>query len=247
MKANGDVTIVTHVPHEGPGAIGDYLLARGRRVVGCPVYLGSTVPAPGETDMVVLMGGPMSVNDRDRIPWLEPELAAIARHLDAGTPMLGVCLGAQLLCASLGAEVSRSQPEVGWWPVEVLQPRDQTDPWFPVFSDQPARTTVFHWHGETAQLPQSAVLRATSPACPNQAFTVGHSIAGLQFHLEMRAPDIGRLAEAASADVGRGTYSRTPDGVDPGSFFLRCAGENNGWGRTLLHAILAHLESAAWS
>jgi GMP synthase-like glutamine amidotransferase len=243
MKPPLTAAVLTHVPHEGPGAIAPYLFSHGTRVVEYPVYQGASVPGPGSIGLLIVMGGPMSVNDAARLPWLGPEIEAIANHLHSGTPVLGICLGAQLIAAALGSRVLPSgHTEVGWWPVGFHSPEGNPDPWRSVFSGRPFRMPVFHWHGETFDLPRTAVIRASSTACRNQAFTVGDRVVGLQFHLEMTTPGIAAIADASSSDIGGGTYKNLPTGIDPGASLLRISRDHTGWGRPLLHAILAHLE-----
>jgi len=231
MKSRLDVAVVTHVPHEGPGEIGPYLSAHGNRVIECPAYL------------LVVMGGPMSVNDGERLPWLGREIEGIQQHLNRGTPVLGICLGAQLIAAALGAAVVPNRHrEIGWWPVDLLPPRDLADPWAGVFSGTPARASVFHWHGDTFVLPPSAVLRASSPACRNQAFTVGDRVIGLQFHLEMTAEGVGALARVSADVPGGETYANIPAGVDAATFLVNNARLHTGRTRLLLFGILDYLE-----
>jgi len=130
---------------------------------------------------IVAMGGSMSVHDERAHPWLEPEKRLIAEAVRAGTPYWGVCLGAQLLAASLGASVSRGPgPELGVLPVE-LTPAAARDP---VFGACPASFTTLQWHGDTYELPAGAVQLARSRAYEQQAFAVGGAYA-LQFHLEV--------------------------------------------------------------
>ena len=134
---------------------------------------------------LIVLGGTMIANDGDRFPFLVAELdwirAAVRRHV----PMLGICLGAQLLAKALGAAVYRNaQPEIGWYQVELL-PAAAEDR---LFRGRAGRETVFHWHGDTFDLPAGAVHLARSPLCRHQAFRYGATAYGLQFHVEM-APD----------------------------------------------------------
>jgi GMP synthase-like glutamine amidotransferase len=131
---------------------------------------------------LVVLGGTMSANDDDRFPFFLAELdwtrEAVRRHV----PLLGICLGAQLLAKALGAAVYRNaQPEIGWYQVELL-PTAAEDR---LFRDLSVQETVFHWHGDTFDLPLGAVHLAQSPRCTNQAFRYGAMAYGLQFHVEM--------------------------------------------------------------
>jgi GMP synthase-like glutamine amidotransferase len=121
----------------------------------------------------------MSVNDEDRFPWLAAEKRFIGAAVRAGKPVLGVCLGAQLIASAVGARVfANPQKEIGWFPVQGINTGGDAHFHFP------PSATVFHWHGETFDLPAAAVHLAQSEACPNQAFQLGRSVIGLQFHLE---------------------------------------------------------------
>jgi GMP synthase (glutamine-hydrolysing) len=142
---------------------------------------GDPLPDWRAFDAVVAMGGPMSVNDQDSHPWLHAETALIRDAVRADTPFWGVCLGVQLLAASLGARVYPGrEPEVGILPVSVTLD-GLTDP---VFSGLPHEVLTLQWHGDTFDLPHDAVRLAGSPAYPNQAFRVRRAY-GVQFHLEV--------------------------------------------------------------
>ncbi|HMO52715.1 MAG TPA: type 1 glutamine amidotransferase [Kiritimatiellia bacterium] len=179
--------ILQHVSFEGPALIADLLAARGwgKRVV--PLYKGAPLPGVSDFDLLVVMGGPMSVNDEAEFPWLVAEKSLIREAIAADKAILGVCLGAQLIASALGARVyANAQKEIGWWPIEPVAPNVAG-----VFAFPP-NLTVFHWHGETFDLPEGAVHLARSVACEHQAFQIGHRIIGLQFHLET-TPESARL------------------------------------------------------
>jgi GMP synthase (glutamine-hydrolysing) len=148
------------------------------------VELDEGEPLPDWRDFaaIVAMGGPMSVNDEEELPWLGAEKALIAEAVRAGLPFFGACLGVQLLAVSLGAEVAPGPaPEVGILPVFLTEAAASD----PVFADLPRELLTLQWHGDTFSLPEGAVLLASSPAYPNQAFRWGRSAYGVQFHLEL--------------------------------------------------------------
>ena len=138
---------------------------------------------------LVVLGGPMNVEDREALPHLEYEVEAIARALDTGVPVLGICLGAQLLAHALGAGVRpNGASEIGWYPVALTE-AGASDP---VLAPLARLDQVFQWHSYTFDLPAGAELLATGDACVNQAFRYGENAYGLQFHLEMNGQLIER-------------------------------------------------------
>lgn len=174
--------VLQHIACEPPGAYEDVLVERGAEIHRVELDEGDPLPTWQDFQVIVAMGGPMSVNDDAELPWLRGEKRLIAEAVRAGIPYWGVCLGAQLLAASLGARVyAGPRPEVGLMPVRLTQAA-MTDP---VFRGLPREFLTLQWHGETFDLPAGAILLATSPEYPHQAFRWGASAHGLQFHLEV--------------------------------------------------------------
>ena len=175
------ILVLQHIACEPPGVFEDVLVERGHELVRVELDEGEPLPA-GPFDAIVAMGGPMSVNDEDEHPWLVAEKALIGDHVRAGRPFWGSCLGAQLLAAALGARVYPGPaPEVGVLAVELTE-AGETDS---VMSSLPASIDTLQWHGDTFDLPDGAVLLASSPAYPNQAFRVGSVAYAVQFHVEV--------------------------------------------------------------
>ncbi len=183
-----------HVPFEGPGAFATALTNRGVRL---DQYLVPQVGLPKDAgDLLIVMGGPMSVNDSDQ--WIAEETAFIRSALLAGTPMIGVCLGSQFMAKALGATVHPGKAlEIGMTPVR-LTPEAQQDP---VFTMMPDSFDVFEWHGEIFDLPQSCVPLAASIIAPLQAFRYGAKAYGLLFHLEMDQVGINALCRECASDL----------------------------------------------
>ena len=175
------VLVFRHSPSDGLGLIGDALDAHAISCDYVDLYAPPTSPAPvNEADALIFMGGSMSANDDS--PFITREIEYIRTAVSGGKPVLGVCLGAQLIAKALGARVYANHVrEVGWAPVTFADAalRD------PLFTGLAGAEVIFHWHGETFDLPSGAELLASSVACRNQAFRVGDRIYGLQFHLEV--------------------------------------------------------------
>jgi GMP synthase-like glutamine amidotransferase len=181
------VLVLQHIACEPPGVFEDALVERGAALERVELDEGEPLPDWHAFEAIVAMGGPMSVNDEAELPWLAEEKRAIGEAVHAGTPYWGVCLGVQLLAASLGARVFPGpEPEVGLLPVS-LTAEARSDP---VFADGPHDLVTLQWHGDTFDLPEGAVLLASSPAYANQAFRFERAY-GVQFHLEV-SPEMAR-------------------------------------------------------
>ncbi|WP_234571072.1 type 1 glutamine amidotransferase [Rhodohalobacter sp. 614A] len=183
-----------HVSFEGLGTIEAWLLDQGFEITGTRFFESTILPDPNDIDVLIIMGGPMSVNEEEKYPWLVEEKKFIREMIDTGKPILGICLGAQLIASALGSKVyPNSEKEIGWFPVTSVLPETSSCFTFPY------SLSVFHWHGETFDLPKEATLLAGSNACKNQAFQIGPSVIGLQFHLEM-TPDVVQALVANCRD-----------------------------------------------
>lgn len=173
--------VLQHIQCEPPAAYEDEMLAWGGELRRVQVDEGDPLPDWREFDGIVAMGGPMGAYEEERLPWLKDEKRLIAEAVHAGTPYWGVCLGAQLLAASMDADVfSGPQAEVGVLPV-CTTPAAAEDP---VFSCLPDQFHALQWHGDTFDLPAGAIHLAYSAAYPQQAFVYERAY-GLQFHLEV--------------------------------------------------------------
>ncbi len=168
-----------HVPFEGLGSMESWLTAREWEITRTCFFESDSLPDPAGIDLLIVMGGPMSVNDEGLLPWLVKEKQFIKTVIESGLPVLGVCLGAQLIASAMGSAVFQNKTkEIGWFPITGTAGSDPSSFRFP------DRLDVFHWHGETFDLPEGASRLASSAVCKNQAFRLGNKVIGLQFHLE---------------------------------------------------------------
>lgn len=230
------VACVSHVPFEGPGSIAEWAAARGHELLRVDARTGM-FPGADEVDLLVVLGGPMSANDDCRHPWLVAERDHLARLVEAGTLILGICLGAQLLALAIGGSVHRgAEPEIGWYPVR-LRPTARTNPWFVGW---PETFVGGHWHDDTFELPEGVEKAASSDLTPNQAFVAaGGRVVGLQFHLEWTPEALRALVLSAPEDLMYpGPHVATADQ-------LLGATEDLAAGRALLFRMLDRMEDLA--
>lgn len=194
------VHVLQHVPFEGLGSIAPWMETRKAQISYTRFFLSPGLPALDSIDMVIIMGGPMSANDEDRLPWLVPEKRFIQEAIAREIPILGICLGAQLIASAMGATIYPNPvKEIGWFPVRAV-------PVPPGNFQLPAECLAFHWHGETFDLPAGALRLAESDGCANQAFQLHRNVLGLQFHLETTASSAWALIENCRDDLGSGPY-----------------------------------------
>ena len=177
-----------NVEIEDLGTFREAFERRGVRVEELKAYEGE-LPEPNRFDILVLLGGPMGVYEEEKYPFLKEEKELIRRALSEDKKVLGICLGAQLIADALGGKVYRGEwgKEIGWKPI---YPQDHLEI---LYRDE---ITVFHWHGDTFELPRGAVRMASSAMYKNQAFRVGNRAVGLQFHLEVEPEGIERWIDA---------------------------------------------------
>lgn len=183
MKAH----YLQHVPFEGLGSIYTWLQSTRADVTVTKFFENPALPDVDDLDLLVIMGGPMSVNDEADHPWLAAEKEFIRNAIEEDKAVVGICLGAQLIASAMGAAVyPNREKEIGWLSITGTQPGHAEE----LFAF-PQELLVFHWHGETFDLPDGAMRLARSNACHNQAFQLGRRVIGMQFHLET-TPDAAR-------------------------------------------------------
>lgn len=228
------VRVLQHVAPEGPGRIAAALEQQGFGVATTRIDSGEPVPAnlDGAAALVV-MGGPMGVYEADRYPHLVAEQRLIERALRDGVPVLGVCLGAQLLAATLGARVYPGpQKEIGWFPVTVMKDAVSDG----LFEDAPGTFWALHWHGDVFDLPEDAVCLARSELTAHQAFRFERNAYGLLFHLEAALDHVQTMTSAFASDLDH-------DGVDGDAIVTTARDLDGETGKTadLIFGRFAHL------
>lgn len=192
-----------HVAFEGLGSIEPWAAAKGHELSVTRLYVADPLPVVSDFDWLIVMGGPMGVGDEAAFPWLANEKRLLREALAAGKTVLGICLGAQLLAGALGAAVRRNvHREIGWFSIRLARGQEA----HPLVSGWPKEVEVFHWHGDTFEMPAGATLLAGSAACANQAFACGERVLGLQFHLETTPAAARALIENCPADLAPGPF-----------------------------------------
>lgn len=191
------ILILKHISVEGPGSLGEFFKNTGRETE--TVELGKKDKLPRSflgIDGIIILGGPMNVYEEEKYPFLKDEDVFLKKAINAGIPILGICLGAQLIAKAAGAKVKKAQQkEIGWYNVN-LTADGKADP---LFKNSDNELKVFQWHEDTFEIPENAVLLATSKSCRNQAFRLGKNTYGLQFHIEVTADMIESWSKEYSA------------------------------------------------
>ena len=198
MKSHLRVHYFQHIAGEGFGSCYDYLKAHQAKITATeffalPVDLSlelEALPDIDEVDLLIIMGGTMSVNDEANYPWLKLEKRWLRRYLSAGKPAIGLCLGGQLIANALGASVSRNQyQELGW--MDVVRVSHVPENYFQI----PEKINIMQWHSETFEIPRGGVRLAQNNVCQNQMYQIGRNVLGFQFHPEMTPHALQLLIE----------------------------------------------------
>ena len=195
-----------HVAFEGLGSIAGWAAQNGCPVTGSRMFADDALPPLANLDMLVIMGGPMSVNDEVLHPWLIGEKRLINQVIQAGKMVLGICLGAQLVASVAGARVyPADHQEIGWFAVEKTRAAKEAA----VGRALADKAEVFHWHGETFDLPGGGAHLARNRVCENQAFAMGQRIVGLQYHLETTPESVSALIQHCRHELVKAPYVQT--------------------------------------
>ena len=205
-----NIHLLQHVPFEGPGSIEEWALTKGHTLTTTRFYAQEQFPPLDRFDVLVIMGGPMSIHDEQLYSWLKGEKWFVRQVVDSGKPVLGICLGAQLLAEVLGGSVyPGEQKEIGWFPINL----DSDFASHPLGKQLPREMTVFHWHGETFSLPPGAQLLASSVACENQGFIYQDRVIGLQFHLETTPYSAQSIIEHCADELVEAPYIQNAEEI----------------------------------
>lgn len=228
-----NVHYLQHVPFEGIGSMETFFKEKGYPVTCTKLYDGDPLPKPDAFDLLIVMGGPMGIYDEDEYPWLKAEKKFIAKVISIKKRVLGICLGAQLIADALGAKVYKNRHrEIGWFAIDgcpELENTLLTD----VFAQNP---NVFHWHGDTFDIPAGAVPVAKSQACENQGFIKDNHVIAFQFHLETTFQSARALIDNCSDELDGSVYVQSESKIlsDPKRFLAINA---------LMYTVLGKMES----
>lgn len=201
------VHYIQHVPFESLGYIETWLTENNHTIISTKVWENAIFPSTDDFDVLIIMGGPMSVNDDHKHTWLVDEKDFIFNAIRAGKKIIGICLGAQLLAVVSGAAVSTNKyKEIGWFPVKI-------EPSFAKWlgKEIEPEVTVFHWHGDMFDIPPGGINHASSLACSHQLFTCGDNIIGLQFHPEATPASIALMIEHGKDELTEGDFIQSAE------------------------------------
>ncbi|MDH5784920.1 MAG: type 1 glutamine amidotransferase [Chromatiales bacterium] len=205
-----NIHILQHVPFEGPGSIEGWAEDHGHSITTTRFYAQEQFPPLDRFELLVVLGGPMSIHDEYRYHWLKGEKWFVKQVIESGKPVLGICLGAQLIAEVLGGEVHQGeQKEIGWFPITL----DEGFLSHLLGQQMPPQGTVFHWHGETFTLPQGAQRIAYSEACVNQGFIYNDRVIALQYHLETTPFSAESIIEYCSDELVEAPYIQSANEI----------------------------------
>lgn len=210
-----NIHCLQHVAFENPGTIKDWAEENHHSVTYTYFFEEHfELPDLKNIDAILIMGGNMNVEEEAQFPWLRKEKEFIKSAIDAGKKVIGICLGAQLITAALGSNVYPGiQKEIGFYPLQLTDGALN----HPFFNHLKNPYTVFHWHGDTFDLPADAQLIASSAICKHQAFLIGNNVMGLQFHFEMNETIIKDMIKQDGNELEEdGKYIQSPQQLSNG-------------------------------
>ncbi|MBL4566585.1 MAG: type 1 glutamine amidotransferase [Porticoccus sp.] len=205
-----NVHYLQHVPFEGLGSIEAWLKEQDHSITVTRLYQNEPLPSIENIDWLIVMGGPMGIEDHAIYPWLSAEKAFIKQALDQKKIMLGICLGAQLIADILGADITKNVfKEIGWFPIKISEEAKAST----IGTILPDQFEVFHWHGDTFDIPDRAIPLASSEACRNQGFMINERVIGLQFHLETTPESALDLTIHCKNELSKSLYVQSAEKI----------------------------------
>lgn len=196
-----------HIAFEGLGSMESLFIQQGCSLSNTCMYEDAALPSVESMDALIVMGGPMGVNDEKEYPWLCSEKKFIEAAIKREIPVMGVCLGAQLIANVLGAEVNKNNcEEIGWFPVKNTHDMDD-----PRVNSFPEHFNAYHWHSDTFEIPSGARNFLHSDGCAHQGFIYGDKTLGLQFHLEMMPSNVQAIYQACGQPEKQAEYVQSLD------------------------------------
>ena len=201
------IHVIQHVPFEGVGCMESWFSSKEAKVTYTKFYESFQLPNIKAIDLLIIMGGPMNVSDDASYPWLLEEKVFIRKVMLTEVPVLGICLGAQLIANALGSRIfTNKYKEIGWFPIELVNENCELLPF-------PKRFPAFHWHEDTFDLPKGATCLMRSEGCENQGFIIGENVIGLQFHLETTQQEVEQMFENCKNDIIDDLYVQSPSKI----------------------------------
>jgi GMP synthase-like glutamine amidotransferase len=197
------VAALFHVSFEKLGTIEDWIIRKGHSLTEYHLYHDPRLPKAEDFDLLIIMGGPMGIKDESEFPWLKSEKALIAKRIETGRAVIGICLGAQLVASVLGSAVIQAKnKEIGWFPIKLNGNKELKS----MFPGLPDEITVFHWHGEIFDPPAGSVSFASSAITPCQGFIFHQHVLAFQFHPEIKPENISLMINHAGDELVPGPY-----------------------------------------
>ncbi len=205
-----------HVAYEDLGCIAQWVIEKEYKITSSKFYEDYVLPNHSTYDWLIILGGPMGVYEQERYSWLTVEKEFIKQAIEQNKTVIGICLGSQLIASALKAKVyPNKEKEIGWFPINVSEAIIN-----PLFNNEKCYP-VFHWHGDTFDLPQNAALLASSEACANQAFIYSDKVIGLQFHLEVTENSLKQMIIFGGSELTTEKYIQTVQEMSNQKEFLK--------------------------
>lgn len=214
------IHFVLHETFEGPGCMNDWIKQKGYRISVNRTFLNETYPAMDQFDWLIIMGGTMSTYEEEKHKWLKIEKEFIRQTIETGKIVLGICFGAQLIAEALGGRVYKAKVrEIGWYPVNLISSNLPA-----ILKTLPGNPVVFHWHGDTFDLPDGAIRLASSEATINQSFLYRDKVMALQYHHEATEEAIGLMIDNSGWQLKKDRYVQSAEEIMKGTGHIS---ENN--------------------